>query len=325
MSKTIRPIAIILLALLLAYSGYWFYLADRAGEYIEEHLAEWRRAGLDVRYADMAVRGFPYRLVLDFEGVRARMNGGPLDISLAAESLVAIAQPWNFRHVILETEQIDGDLSLAGGALLDGLYGLSGPRSSIHLAADGSGRISLVTGEIAWNGKAAGDSLAFHIRLPARDARQEDRNSLMAPLMAEISAEVSLTGTASLAYSLDAALRGPASTGLAGPVLQSWRDAGGTLEVADIAAAGTFGRISAEGSLSLDEAMRPLGVLVVSAADAATLVQGLVAAGLVPPAQGDILEEELAETGEPRFPLTFQEGRILLGPLQLGKAPRLTR
>ena len=93
-----------------AYSAYWFQVAGA----IEPGIAAWadeRRAeGFEVAYGGVSVSGFPFRLVVT---VHQPSIGRPHPTRAwrwRAPALAAVAQPWNFRHLILS---LDGRHRLA--------------------------------------------------------------------------------------------------------------------------------------------------------------------------------------------------------------------
>jgi len=135
------------------------------------------------------------------------------------------------------------------------------------------------------------------------------------------------------ALSLDAALSGPIpfSDSLAARA-EAWREGGGTLELREVAL--RWGTVDGafRMTLTLDEAMQPMGAGQVQVAGAAEAVRALVAAGAVAPRAGQAaavaigLLAQRRESGPPRvdLPVTLEERRLAVGPIRLLRFAPLT-
>ena len=95
---------LVLIAVLLAgaggYTGYWFYVAAAIPPGIAQWADERRAEGFEVAYKGVEVRGFPYRLVVEVTAPEVGRGAGASRWRWRGTALSAVAQPWDFRHLI---------------------------------------------------------------------------------------------------------------------------------------------------------------------------------------------------------------------------------
>ena len=63
----LKLISIVLLAGLMGYGGYWYFLSLNAGVFLEQSSDKMAKQGVVLTYSSYEVSGFPYRLLLTFE------------------------------------------------------------------------------------------------------------------------------------------------------------------------------------------------------------------------------------------------------------------
>ena len=112
--------------------------------------------------------------------------------------------------------------------------------------------------------------------------------------------------------------------------LESWRDSGGTLEVPWLSMQWGPTKLRAEGTLALDEELRPSAAFDTKVAGLGDTLDALVTAKLIRPDAARLAGVGLmllARTppggGEPELatPLSATDGDVYLGPIKMGRVP----
>ena len=105
--------------------------------------------------------------------------------------------------------------------------------------------------------------------------------------------------------------------------LAAWCDDGGTVEIKSLALHWGTLTVDAKGTLSLDHRFRPIAALSATVRGHRALVDSLVRAGTIRPAQGartkitlDVFSDP-ANGGSVTIPVTVQDGWFNSGPLQV--------
>jgi hypothetical protein len=316
-------------------SAWWF--AERSLERgIERWVAERRAEGFQIQWRQQRIGGFPLWMEARFEQPLVAQPNGATPWSWEGEELVLLARPWNPNAVM-----VDG----LGRHILS-IRGLPQP---LKLTSDGfrallkfesglprQGEVAL-TQPALWSESERPDASARRLDLaidkwPRAGADEKTESGaghlsvgelVLAPRFADrlpFREPIDLTITAAVFGSLPA--------GPPGPALASWRDAGGIVEVSRLELAwGPLG-LSGNGTVALDEQMRPLGAgtAVIHGWDEA--LERLVQAGLVQPRQASIARVVLTAMSKPSpagaevtVPLTAQDGRLSVGPVPVTRLP----
>lgn len=191
----------------------------------------------------------------------------------------------------------------------------------------------------------AASRLQVHLRFPERAAGNNadsampapDQETLFGPERADIALSVTNLALGRFAPGAPAPaisklaivteLHGHLPQPVSAQSLMAWRDAGGTLEVTSLDLNWGEVTLTAEGSLALDEDMRPLGALTLKAVNVLPLVRYLASLDLIDKDTAPVLAEGIAtitalgDTGTAQnplsLPLTIQGGQILLGPIPI--------
>jgi len=316
--------AIVLLAAL--WGAAWFLVAGR----ITAGVAAWgdaeRAAGAEVRYRDVTVSGFPLRwqVTLDEASYRAPP---PLGWSWAGAALTAEIRPWSWRQMPLRFPGRH-QLSVAPSAPPVALQAAR-PDGLALIGPDGRlAEISLDLGEVSVlePADAAGTRIG-RLRLgfaPGRQTHEIDIRGeevvLPRPAVAGFGQRIALA-------EIGAVLTGGVPPGHPMVALAAWRDQGGTLELRRIAV--QWDRLDADGdgTLALDDRMRPLAAFALRIRGGPETVDALTAAGVLRPNAGTALKIALtalsrpADNGGPagaRLPITIQDGRIYIAGFSVG-------
>lgn len=332
MKKRLLLLAIALALLAALYGVVWSMLADRAGTAARDGLAGLNRGGVVAVVDELAVGGFPFRIALAADGLFiARPSGAP-SWSIGAPRVDVYTHPWTPAHAIAAARDLDAGL---GGVSLVA----ASARASWQALSD-STRLDGEFLDVAFRGAdrkgegARAERIELHLRLPVDDAVGDGdglydeeradiaifaRDVLLGPWASRAPAQRIESFDSRLV--LTGALAFPAGI----DEIAAWRDAGGTLEVERIAVAWGDVAFDGEGSLALDERMRPIGALTLRVERPRAIFEWLAAQDMIDPSVRPFLPGALAaleqgtQGGPLTLPLTLQDGRIFLGPLPIAR------
>ncbi|HEY8383296.1 MAG TPA: DUF2125 domain-containing protein [Microvirga sp.] len=317
----------LLLALVaVAWSVAWFVIRGRAGEALDRLLAAEAGAGREWTCTDRRIGGYPFRI--EVACAQLTLKHGALTGSFGR--VQSVAQVYQPRHVITD---IAGPLTLTDGqATLEARWRLL--ETSVRASSRGFERGSLVAEEpqIRVTGPGLGETALASGRLEAHLRP----NPARAP---EGAYDAAISATQARLPGLDALIGGGEPTDLqidltatqaqgfrGRPVVEEverWRQAGGRLDVLQLALAKGARRVQAKGELRLDELHRPAGEFAVSAAG----VEGLIGAVTGGRIGGNLLGALLGQPAPaapaatpnqpaltPLPPLRLDNGRLAVGP-----------
>ena len=320
----------LLLAGVLIHAAYWIYASGQIRAQAQDWIAAQEAAGYAIAHEGLSVGGYPFRFSLraDRPDIAAPEAEGGWRVR--TDRLAATAQFYDLNHWILTPdgdvvlEALTGEgparwvagfdaarLSLAGTGGVTTRIGASvtaltlraetGPAPGVE--AMGALNLTGFTGE--------GDALALRVQADALrlapGVLDPALETAFGPQVELWRAEATLTEFEALARAGDPA---------------EWRRAGGVLDITRAQLIWGAADITGSGELTLDSELRPAGRLSVVVTDPETLIQALVAAGLVHDEQGDALS--LAALMAPRreggiaLPFRLQDGGVFLGPARLG-------
>jgi len=334
---------ILLVVAALGYTGYWFHLAGRSGETVDALARAGRADGLAISYTVAGTGGYPYRLETELAAPSVGRPDAAAPWSVAADGVVVVAQPWDFRHYIAIAEGATR-LSYAPGRDAPDIA-LAADRARASLILDrryAPLRLSMEFDSLATADGAAVPMRADKVLIHARRAEPDGGagGAGAAPMPGNGALDTALRiehlrlppeiggvlGPDIAAAAADATLSGPLPARLAPAEMAAWRDAGGTATVRALAVDWGPLRLDGAGTLTLDAELRPAGTLKTRVAGFDALIDALTAAGrLNDNAAGAVrlalklVEERPADGGAPvvRLPLVLKDGWASLGPLRL--------
>ncbi|MDP6804148.1 MAG: DUF2125 domain-containing protein [Rhodospirillales bacterium] len=297
-----------------------------------------------VTYSDLELGGFPLRF-------RARMHAPALawapfggTASLKAREAVAEVGVWNWRRI---------SVSLVGP------YRFSSTTAGVtrtSTSAGGAVRAELRTedGRAVW-GTLTLERLAFAATEPAAAEPAESVSVGAATLEAGLLptdeptrpaaaygirarvTDVLVPSVLALPFGrsielifLDARINGPVRDGRSPAALETWRDAGGTIDVDSLRLDHGPLRVQGEGTLALDADMQPIGAFTAQLRGFFDLVEALRAQGVVEARDAVMAKVVLGalakrpdDGGPPvlNVPLTLQDRSLYVGPVRLTRFP----
>ncbi len=361
MRRILLVLAVISAAIVGAYAIYWHVAANRLAEGIGRWAAERQAEGYEIAYGQPVISGFPRRLEARIEqpviGSPPASESGAVRWRWAGPELTLHATPWApldahasapgrheleigsgeeaRRYVVDATEAVgqasfgaDGRVEAASARFTDLLITEDGRDDRNLLAETASIAIAPAAAEGADHTKP---SLAFRLAL--------------AGLMLPPNAETPL-GREVARLELDGAVLGPIepprdAAGDAAPgtapaslrdTLALWRDDGGTLEIARVAADwGPLGLVG-NGTFALDAALQPIGAMSTTITGHGAVIDALVAEGTVSARDGSLAKVLLGVLAKPSpvdgtpeltAPLSLQDGYLWVGPAKLLPLPTI--
>ncbi len=325
--------ASVLLAVVGAYTAYWFIAANR----IEQGLGQWaqslRSHDLDLSWRAIRVAGFPFAFRLELDDVQLRNHASAVASDVQVPRLNADVSAWNFH-----TWRLDAP---------DGLTAASGERDGAKLSARMAKGVIVIApagGATLWFGVSepkaeAGVRLAAQraflwLSIPAQPPRSHSERAVGIAL--DVRSLTLPTVPAPFQNPLDEAsfgltVRGNFPTAPLRDAVAAWRDSGGTLDLDHLALRWGALAITGSGTLSLDAGLQPIGAFSGAIEGYQQLMTALVAAGRIRASNAGLARLALAmisragPDGRPQIATSFriQDGQMYLGSLPIGPAPRI--
>jgi len=319
-------------ALALAYAVYWYELADKA----ESAIADWTEAraaeGLDASHGAIAITGFPFRFRVTVEDP-ALARAQPPQLSWRTERLSASARPWSPRRVHLEAPG-PHDVTFRDRGV-PRVLAVATRESSAEIELTKAGTVGRF--EVTAHGlRIVSDALLGAIGASRLDLSFEGAGGEETTRLAVHARELALplAGLTAVAPDIahlggEALISGPFPAGPFEAVVAAWRDGGGTIDISALRLEWGPLRVEADGTLALDEALRPIGAFTARVLGLRETITALTEAEVLTPQRAafvrittSILSEE-TKGGRLEFPLTAQFGRLFVGPVAVLDIPPL--
>ena len=334
-------------AVALAYGGYWLYLAGQVEAEIEQWFAERESEGLEAGYGSLDVGGFPFQLVAVIEAPALAAPQGAKPWSWKGPALVLKARPWRLTRIRVSAPGRHRFKLTRKGRPVAFTVEFGELELKIKHRGGGTGRAMLSiregtlrdASEKAVAGVAAAD---FIVERPGRAddggpggiapaldvlVDVEGVSYQAAPVRglgrttARVFARVSVMGEAH-------DVPGPGK--FAARALAGWRDSGGTLEVKRLALDHGPLALGGDGTLALDNRMRPIGAFTLRVKGFEEAIDRLAEAGVIKPHPAALaktvmralaVKQGVPGAGELKVPLSLQDGWLYVGPLAVAKLP----
>jgi hypothetical protein len=319
--------AALVIVLLGGYAIYWWIVAGKLDQGIDDWAAAQRQAGLTLEFERTAVTGFPFTFRATFRHPRIAGVAGGQRFDWTGPDVQADVSPIDLTRVRLRSPGHHVIDLGAGPATLDAqaLEVLLGPGSAAATFAAvnvtlpdrrtigaGAGTASLVLPPAPESDRNPLLQFAF----AATDLRLPEGTML---LTADPLGEARIAGT----------VKGPMPMAPLREALASWRDAGGTVEVTDFAVAQATLAVSGSATVALDENLQPIVAANLKARGLSETLDLLASQRRLYPE--DALKMKLFVKGAERDTkngykevatgLTIQGGYLAWGPFKLAKVP----
>lgn len=319
-------LALVLVAAAAIWSGAWVYAAGEAGR----RLDAWRKAeadlGRDWTCPERRIGGYPFALTIDCTGATFVGHGRDHTDTATLAHVAAAVTLLHPRHVALSLRAPfsfrTSDRATDVAATWAGLDVDLAPASNIR-TVDLRGTDIAVNGTFGPSGRQDGGAARLSARLTMLYA--EPRLAFTVAIGGtDIPPLDALFGDTrqvdiDLAGQLDQARLGEART--LNAIVDTWRQAGGRVDLASAHLQRGRSALSAHGSLSLDEDHRPRGLLQAQFVGLGPILEqyginpGLAAAGSLLSTLFGGGGRQAAPPGAISLPIDLRDGRLGIGPV----------
>jgi len=335
-----------MLALFGVYSAFWFIAAGR----IQEGVAAWAEASrpqkLDAKWQTMRVAGYPFAFRVELSDVQ--LHDGALNppVDLRVPALAANTTPWNFRAWRFAAPQgLNGTLGSPDMQVAKlGAQSATGALA-VPPAGNGAGEAESITIWLRLRGasaeaaaqpadRVAAETADLWLSWPGQPPR--DRNDRNLAVAADLHSVTVPAAPAPFASKVDeiafrVTVMGAIPAAPPRQAADSWRRAGGTVELDHFNLAWGGLRVAGAGTLALDAELQPVGGFSGAIEGYEQLMSALVAAGRLRASDARLARVALAmlakagPEGRPQIETSFtiQNGEMFLGPAKLGALPRI--
>ncbi|SFR56315.1 hypothetical protein SAMN04488005_2915 [Yoonia tamlensis] len=327
-----RRLTFFVLFLAALYSGYWFVGARAVAHGAQVAIAQARAEGWDLTYSDMNTLGFPSRFDTTLSDISIAPRGA--DWQWAAPFLQVFALSYQPNRVIAAFAD-DQTLRIGGQTLQITAEGL---RASAGVAANTA--LSFDDAAVAVGGVAVASDFGWQLGLdralvalraaPAAENRYDayfdaDRITLPMPVAQQIDptgvlGAVLTRAVFDSALTFDRPLDRHAVDGR-GPAPKATR-----FTLRNLTLIWGPVEIRAQGAFDIDPLGNPDGRITFRSDQWREIIDLMVAAGAIDaglaPTYVTFANALAVDGGAPEFPLQFRDGRMSLGPLPIGPAPR---
>lgn len=328
------------LVVVLGYSFFWYYMAGELEDRIEAWVSGQKSRGLSIRYDDLEINGFPYRMELRLIKLKVIRTGqGKTPILMTSPQITLVAFPWKLNHGVIIGE--GGTLRIGNRRKPDLTMTLGKIRASvlIDFASRQFQQASLIIEKVTWTtGQTSGKSTpseAHQIKLHLlRPAPSVDGSEMELPVQVKLYGEaqdviaqeipVGIFGKKADQVKIDLQLQGESLPTYTLDSLAEWRDKGGTLTVNTFEIRSGEMDIELDGEVALDMDMKPLGAFSakIHGIDHIVGILAQLAEFQMPPA--NMILEELTRMNQPEgagdrkamdLAISLQGGLLFLGPI----------
>jgi hypothetical protein len=321
-----------LLVFALAWTGFWFFAADRAGDAVDVWLKREARNGRVYDCSERRISGFPFRIELECANPTAKLPGDGGEVTASAPRFVAVAQVYDPKRLIGE---LTGPVEITGanGSRADLSFALAQASVRIEGERFERGSIAVTAPRLVVDQTEIGTARSAEAHLRRAPDGEPGAYDIAAALDAGVSPALDMVplGAGPVTMELQARATGlddlrPRPTS---ERLKAFAEAGGRVKVA--VAKATRGDVAADakGDLWLDVQGRANGALDVTARGIDGLVKSMLAGdegGALSSLLGagaKMLGRKAELDGRPAttYRLAIDKGRVSLGPIRLTRLP----
>ena len=335
------------LLLIVGYSIFWFQMADR----VEQTTLEWienseaRMGGVKIYVGDVAVSGFPYKIIIEASSLNAVIPAGRIGtepLSIMMPEVAVIFQPWKPNHAIVVTDYFDAVLGSLNTPVIN--FTFDKVKSSLVLdpVTMELNNLSTIADKVSWyrGVEQARDEISvmhmaeFHLRRATGEV--VDQTSFDLPVNRAIFFKAQDTTIKEFAASIigekadnikiEALLHANEQPDYTVNGLSKWRDEGGTLSIRSFEYGTSKSSLKLSGDVTLDENLKPLGAFDATIIGIDGLIDNL--------SQNENISEMArlllggqAKPGklpeEVPLSISMQNGLLYLGPIMLMELPAI--
>lgn len=333
------------LALIGAYSFFWFQVAGQAKEttlsWIEN--SEKRLNGIKLFVGDVTVSGFPYKIVIEATTFNASIPAGlygenPILISFP--QIAAVYQPWKPNHAIIVSDYMDAVFGKLEGPEVS--ISMEKIMSSIILdpATNELNNLSITSALASWQHGLSGEglemslmeNLEFHLRRTTGNPAEQTGYDLPVSRAVYFKAENALInefkdtvlGENADVIKIETLLHANKQLVYSVAGLSEWRDDGGTLSIRSFEYGDEDQKINLKGDVTLDENLKPLGAFDATVTGISTLFRRLSTNKNLSSIARALLKNQADNNQLPKavpLAISIQNGQMYVGPIMVMELP----
>ncbi len=271
----LKLLASAVLLLILGYVFFWHYMAGEIEEKFGIWVSQQKSKGVSIKYKDLEISGFPYRMELslnDLRVVKTAQDKAP--ISILSPHVMLVAFPWNINHGVIFS---DGATVYIGGSRNPSLalnIGKTRASAKIDILNRKFQRASFVMADVSWGAgesakRSAAEEVKLHIMQPEAPDASVPFNDMELPVLMKIYLEatdvvvqeipVGIFGKKADQVKIDLQFHGEEIPDFSKESLSVWRDTGGTVDVKNISVLSGEMDLILDGEATLDQDLKPLG------------------------------------------------------------------
>ncbi|VAW05020.1 hypothetical protein MNBD_ALPHA01-2001 [hydrothermal vent metagenome] len=344
----LKILASAIIALVVGYSIFWHYMAGEVEDRIEIWVKGQKSQGLTIKYADLEISGFPYRMELSLSDVNIVKKGqSKTPVLFTSPAITLIAFPWKINHGVIISQ--GGKIRLGSSRSPRLTMTIGKTRASVII--DFIGRkfqsASFIMENVTWiTGRPvrnAVPSVADEVRLhllqaaPASEVSGDMELPILMKLYLAAKGVVSqqlsqqipggIFGKKADQVIIDLQLHGEKFPAFTRDDLSLWRDSGGTMTVKNLSVSSGEMDISLDGEVTLDRDLKPLGAFASRIRGIGPIVDILSRHSAFQVEPGKMILQELkrmARSGEGGqgkgkdsldLAISMQGGLLFLGPI----------
>ncbi|MFC7048283.1 DUF2125 domain-containing protein [Emcibacter nanhaiensis] len=337
-----KALVVTVLLVVGGYTAFWFYIAGKVEEKARIWIAAQESRGVHAFYGDLAVEGFPYKIVVKLSELKVELAPELTrrgEANLIFPEVAIVAFPWKLNHAVLSSAY--GDVVLGPMQSPDMTMAVDGLKASLVLDRDSRQpeRLSLTSERLSWAYSSLGDKVppseARNLQLHVRRALEvtDGRQAMELPALLEVflSAEdvvaheipVGIFGKKADLIRLHTVLHASEFPRYDREGLSRWRDEGGTLAVRTLEVRSGKMEFAMDGELTLDQDLKPLGAFSSQIRGLDHIVAVLSGHSGFQEEPGSMILEELKNMGENEgdkgkmlsLAISLQNGLLFLGPI----------
>ncbi|MBR72948.1 MAG: hypothetical protein CMM30_08425 [Rhodospirillaceae bacterium] len=330
-------ISVIISIFLFGYTSYWYIAADQIEKEIIKEQKNQSLKGRALSFDKMSITGFPFRFETLFQSPKIRIPNSGLKIE--SRKLVFSMKPWDYTHISIAPDNITSIEHQKNG--ITNLYntGINSGNIKISLKNNKVNIVDIKLSQLNFKSPFTREPASINELYAQIDLSGIGQFSSLNTETIKLHLNINKIGIpddfgAEMGkyveyFQFSADLFGPISGDKIKDKIINWRDSGGIIELETLK--GRWGplEIDANGTLAIDNEMRPLAALTSNVAGYSDMIDSLIMSNAIP--FGDAFLAKVAfnmlaeerEDGGPRVlenvPLTIQDGLLSIGPMELGK------
>ena len=331
---------ILIICVTIGYPIFWYYAAITGEDFVNTWIEKQRLEGIEVSHEKIDHSGFPFlvRVNLKLPEVRSAEH----HLIFTSQSVSLEYRPWDFKTLRIEangTQKLSNITTKFGQNLVLNTTGIEsilsfgdgGRLSAVSIVANGIRVIDTNRGGLLETKKLYAD-IEFPDRPPIT---HKEPAFLLKTFLKDITlptVELPLLGKTIESIRLKANFLGPIEIDAFLKNLHVWRNAGGILELPWLRLVWGELDMRANGTLALDQGMRPIGALTADIRGFDEALGALADAGILRHemlAASRVTLNLLAKTDNSdgrrvlTVPMTAQDGALFVGPIKLTTLPEI--